>query len=114
MLEQPPKVIISLAAIFVAIIAGLAYMIFSFMPYNNSNRSSIEGPVDGVTQVQPALTDSTYCGDKSIGEIPQCCSEWVNQQKNVTIDPACTPEWSLDNGKNCVYTCASASELPPI
>ena len=64
MLQQPPKVIIALAAIFIAIISGIAYIIFSFMP--GPQRSSIEGPVDGVTQTQPALTDSTYCADKSV------------------------------------------------
>ncbi len=112
MLQQPPKVIIALAAIFIAIISVIAYIIFSFMPA--PQRSSIEGPVEGVEQVKPTLSDSSYCADKSSEELPQCCSDWVQKQPNVTIPASCDVQWSIDNNKNCVYTCESASEAAPI
>lgn len=114
MLQQPPKVIIALAAVFVAIISGLAYLIFSFMPFNANNRSSIEGAIEGSAQSELEASKTTYCGGKTFEEIPQCCSEWLATQPNVIIPNSCTPKWSLDASKNCVYTCSQPTDVMPL
>lgn len=110
MKRLPNSLLVTIVGVIVAILAGIAYVVFSIpngnfpgLPPLQEKKSS--APVSGNSSIVYPYTDSSSCATGDATKVASCCDAWAKKQSGLTIPQDCKVRWTTNAQKQCIYSC---------